>query len=234
MNDSNSSNAASSPVPVAYNINLHVHRLAAWTASTAASSAKGKRFTVAQGVAMLEAVGLHRLVGSTDNLPAPDDVDATHRRWRQSTIEAAAALGLPFFTHGLAAKLINVYLKTVFVNPAYAADPRVMALHPPIDRELLDGLSRSRLGAAKTWRRLRDAAWSTYGTDTYQQAIDAMRVALPAGQGLWTTEEYWKGHQGPASAIADIASAAKTGSEMPHAHSPTVHEHTSQLNVPTD
>lgn len=196
--------------PTAYDINLHVHRLAAWAAATAASSAKGKRFKVAQGVALLEALGLHRLVGSPGNLPAPEEMDTAHRKWRQVTIDTATALNLPFFTHGLAAKLINVYLKTVFVNSAYAADPRVMALHPPIDRELLDGLSRSGLGTPKTWRHLRDAAWSTYDTDTYQQAIDAVRAALPAGQALWTIEEHWKGYQGPPGDTAETTPSGPT------------------------
>lgn len=186
-----------------YTINQHVHRIAAWAAATAASSAKGKRFEVKQGVAILEAVGLQRLVGSPDNLPAPADVDTEHCKWRQAAIDEARRQQLKFFTHGLAAKLINVYLKVVFVNTAYAQHPHVAALHPPIDRELLKGLIASGLGQPRTWRRLRDAAWSAYDSDTYQSAIDEIRKALPSGQALWIIEEHWQGHQGlPLAPIA--------------------------------
>lgn len=181
--------------PSAYSINVHVHRLAAWAAATAASSAKGRRFTVQQGVTIIEAIGLHHLVGLPSTLPEPLMMDETHDRWREAAITAAAKLGLDFFTHGLAAKLINVYLKVVFVNTAYATDPRVMALHPPIDRELLKSLAKSSVGKASEWRRLRDKAWSTFGPSDYQDTIDAIRQALP-GQPLWAVEQYWQAFQG--------------------------------------
>ena len=179
-----------------YDINIHVHRLAAWAAATAASSAKGKRFSVAAGVTLIEAAGLHRLVGSPGNLPEPSQMDAAHCTWREAVIGAASRAGLNFFTHGLAAKLINVYLKVVFVNTAYASDLRVAALHPPVDRELLKGLAKSGRGAPRTWRTLRDAAWSKFDSDTYQEAIDAIRAALLPGQPLWAIEEHWQGYQG--------------------------------------
>ncbi|HEV3247016.1 MAG TPA: hypothetical protein VG124_07415, partial [Beijerinckiaceae bacterium] len=44
------------------------------------------------------------------NPPDQDQVDDAHRAWRNAVIEAASAHGLAF-THGVAAKLINVYLK---------------------------------------------------------------------------------------------------------------------------
>lgn len=196
-------NAASQPTGIPYTINLHVHRLAAWAASTAASSAKGKRFKVSAGLMLIEQIGLHRLVGSPGNLPARADVDAAHQAWRLALIQAASANGQEFFTHGLAAKLINVYLKVAFVNTAYATSPQVMAMHPPIDRELLTGLIDSGLGTPKTWRRFRNMAWSKFDSSTYQAVIDAVRDALPPGQALWTIEEHWKGYQGQPDAEQD-------------------------------
>jgi hypothetical protein len=117
-------------------------------------------------------------------------------KWRLALIHAAKERGLSFFTHGLAAKLINVYLKVAFVNTAYAACPNVVALHPPIDRELLSGLIESKLGTPKTWRRFRNTAWSKFDSATYQAVIDAVRSALPTGHALWAIEEHWKGYQG--------------------------------------
>lgn len=178
-----------------FDIREHVHRLAAWAASTAASSAKGKRFKVATGCMLIERIGLKDLVGLPEKLPGPDNMDAAHLAWRSLLIQTAHDNGLSFFTHGLAAKLINMYLKVAFVNTAYAELPQVMALHPPIDRELLSGLAKSSLGTKRTWCRFRDMAWSSFDADTYQAVIDAMRQALPPNQALWTIEEHWKGYQ---------------------------------------
>jgi hypothetical protein len=189
-------NTAPQPQVIPYDIELHVHRLAAWAASTAASSARGKRFKVASGVLLIEKIGLNRLVGTPDKLPDPKDLDVAHEKWRCALLKAAEESGMDFFTHGLAAKLINVYLKVAFVNTAHAAHPKVAALHPPIDRELLSGLIASTLGTPKTWRRFRDDAWSKFDSKTYQDVIDAVREALPEGQALWTIEEHWKGYQG--------------------------------------
>ena len=43
-------------------------------------------------------------------------------------------------THGVAAKLINIYLKATFVSADHQDSPRVRAIHPPIDSILLDSL----------------------------------------------------------------------------------------------
>ena len=113
-----------------YTIEEHKHRFAAWAASRAAS-VKGCRFSVEQGKAILERVQLNRLLPSPDNLPAPKSFDEVHREWRNQVISAAQELGLEF-THGVAAKLINVYFKAAFVCGGYHNHVRVKAIHPPI------------------------------------------------------------------------------------------------------
>ncbi|MFZ0254059.1 MAG: hypothetical protein WAN46_00075, partial [Gammaproteobacteria bacterium] len=122
-----------------YSIDEHRHRFAAWAAGRAAS-VKGCRFTVKKAKDILESVGLRALVSTPKNLPYPECFDAEHRAWRQKIIERA---GEPRFTHGIAAKLINVYLKSAFVCGGYHEHPRVRAIHPPIDGLLLRELSES-------------------------------------------------------------------------------------------
>ena len=63
-------------------------------------------------------------------------MDEEHRRWRAVVKKAAKFEGLNF-THGVAAKLINVYLKSRFVCGGHHAHKRVHNLHPPIDAILL-------------------------------------------------------------------------------------------------
>lgn len=121
-----------------YTIEEHKHRFAAWAASSAASVNKNCRFSVEDGKRILEAVGMNRLIDSPDRLPSPHNIDDEHRRWRGAVIAAARTRDI-VFTHGVAAKLINIYLKAGFVCGGHHLNDCVRALHPPIDRELLKG-----------------------------------------------------------------------------------------------
>ena len=177
-----------------YTIEEHQHRFAAWAASRAAS-VKGYRFTVKRGVAILEACGFNPAFSSVAHLPTPAAIDETHRQWRKCVIAAAAAQDLTF-SHGVAAKLINVYLKARFVCAGRHEHERVKCLHPPIDRELLGGLADADFGTERQrWRDYQIEGWSNFQSVTYQEVIDLIRETLPAGEPLWKIEEYWKGHQ---------------------------------------
>jgi hypothetical protein len=162
-----------------YALDEHHHRFAVWAASRAAS-VKGCRFSVAQGKAIINAVGLAERVA---NPPDQDQVDDAHRAWRNAVIEAAGAHGLAF-THGVAAKLINVYLK------ARHADQ-----HPPIDAVLLTQLADGDFGGFRAvWQEARRIRWSHFTSDDYETVIHHARIALN-GAPLWMLEEHWRGHQ---------------------------------------
>jgi hypothetical protein len=99
------------------------------------------------------------------------------------------------FTHGVAAKLINVYLKSRFVCAGYHLHPNVCALHPPIDKLLLDDLAdRNFGGQASRWRKTSREGWSKLSSSGYQDLILEIRGQL-AGKPLWKIEEFWKGNQ---------------------------------------
>jgi hypothetical protein len=177
----------------AYTIEEHKHRLAAWAASRAAS-VNGCRFKVQLGVAILEGSSFDAAFSLSD-LPAEDDVDVVHARWRKTVIKKSANYGLDF-THGVAAKLINVYLKVRFVCGGKHADKRVQNLHPPIDALILQELAKQNFGGeAKQWRRFGLVRWSKFDSSTYQSAIALIRQTLPVGTPLWKIEEFWEGHQ---------------------------------------
>jgi len=177
-----------------YTLEDHRHRLAAWAASTAARASKVCRFTVAHGAEILEEAGFNQSFQSPKSLPDPEQLDATHAIWRASVIDAAERRKYPF-KHGIAAKLINVYLKVRLVCGSHGADEKVQALHPPIDRVLLTGLEEKNVGEMKReWAEAKRIGWSKYDSRQYQEVVGLIRRAIP-GQPLWTIERYWKGHQ---------------------------------------
>ena len=178
-----------------YTIEKHHHRLAAWAASSSASASPLCRFKVHKGVAILEACGFVAAFAKPGQLPAPAALAAQHREWRAAVIEAAAEEEL-IFTHGIAAKLINCYLKVRFVCGGHHADAHVQALHPPIDEVLLKELAAVDFGGqAKKWRKFRQARWSKFDSATYEEVIALIRSSLPPNEPLWKIEEYWEGHQ---------------------------------------
>ena len=178
-----------------YTIEEHRHRLAAWAASSSASASPLCRFKVSKGVAILEACGFDAAFSSPAQLPAPADLNTQHRQWRAAVIAAAKREGLDF-SHGLAAKLINCYLKVRFVCGGHHSDACVQALHPPIDEVLLKQLAAVNFGGeAKKWRKFRQSRWSKFDSETYEGVIALIRQSLPDKEPLWKIEEYWEGHQ---------------------------------------
>ena len=74
----------------------------------------------------MEGANLKQLLAGPEQLPDPLKIDDTHREWRKAVIGTAKIQGLDF-THGVAAKLINIYLKAGFVCGGHDTDPRVQA-----------------------------------------------------------------------------------------------------------
>jgi hypothetical protein len=176
-----------------YNIERHQHLFAAWAASRAAS-VKGCRFKVKIGREILEASGFTPDLSQPDQLPVPERMDEEHRQWRVAVIEAAKTHGLAF-PHGVAAKLINCYLKSRFVCGGYHGRDRVCHLHPPIDDELLKALIENDVGGyIKQWRQARRWRWSKFTSEQYEGVIALIRRCLN-GEALWKIEKHWKGNQ---------------------------------------
>jgi hypothetical protein len=181
-----------------YNIHEHRHRFAAWAASRAAS-VKGCRFSAEQGKAILERAGQRALIDDPDRLPDPTAlcIDLRHNEWRAEVIRVAQReFHLPF-THGVAAKLINMYLKAAFVCGGFDDHERVCQLHPPVDGLLLDSLHTSAAGGAITaavWETMRHKRWSKFNAEDYQSVIDAIRAVVGPAP-LWAIEEHWRGFQ---------------------------------------
>ena len=182
---------------LAYNIHTHCHRFAAWAASRAASVSPVCRFTVETGKKLLESIGLNDAALTTpEALPDHETIDLVHRQWRDTMLRNANDEGLSTFTHGVAAKLINVYLKCRFVCGGYVEHPKVQCLHPPIDSLLLTSLAKEKqfIVQSKVFNDARKQRWSNFNSDEYEKVIHALKLALK-GAPLWHAEEFWKGNR---------------------------------------
>jgi len=176
-----------------YTIKEHRHRFAAWAAGRAANVI-GCRFSVQQGKRILETAGLDRLLAGPDKLPPPNRIDSAHRRWRGAVISAARKLGLKF-THGVAAKLINIYLKAGFTCGGHHNHKRVRALHPPIDSLLLAELRRLDVGGfRRQWAEAAQLRWSKFDSEQYESVVCSIRTSLKS-RALWEVEQYWRGYR---------------------------------------
>lgn len=177
-----------------YTIEDHQHRFAAWSASTAARASPLCRFEVETGIAILENAGFTYELAEPNSLPTPELLDTTHLVWRDCLIKEAANHNV-IFTHGVAAKLANTYLKVRFVCGGYHVHENVTCLHPPIDRLLLTGLADENVGGfAREWRRFRKLGWSNFTSEQYEEVIDYVRLTM-LDRPLWEIEQFWRGHQ---------------------------------------
>ncbi|MCB2141089.1 hypothetical protein KQH27_00110 [bacterium] len=177
-----------------YSIEEHRHRFAAWAASRA-STVNGCRFRVSKGQKIIELSGLMKIGENIDYLPNPDEFDDYHREWRYCIIEQAHKYQLPF-THGIAAKLINIYLKSIYVCGGQHDDQRVKAIHPPIDSVLLDSLCENNTGELfNDWQVAQKIRWSKLESKQYEDLIGCIKKVIPVGVGLWFIEEHWQGYQ---------------------------------------
>ena len=190
-----------------YDIIEHRHRLAVWGAGRAYSR-QGPGHTIAVARQLIENSKLSD-INSPDDLPAADQMDAfIHERIHQVM---AASLPIRYTnkdkqvvplqcTYGRAQKLVNMYLKLKIVCAGFETHEKVHALHPPLDKVLLDALFASKKvdcpdDLAKFQTALETAkqmgkAWTVFDRQTYDAYIAAIKV-FQGKQPLWAAERLW-------------------------------------------
>lgn len=178
---------------MSYCIDQHAHTYAAWAASRGASVVNC-RFKVEEGRDLLESCGFVSSLSSPEQLPEPELIDHRHQRWRNKLIKNAQRIGIEM-THGVAAKLVNLYLKSRFVCGGHHNHPHVACLHPPIDSVMLTALAKANAGGFEEgWKRLQKQRWSKLHSHQYQTAINLIRSCM-GNKPIWKIEEYWQGNQ---------------------------------------
>lgn len=178
-----------------YTIAEHKHRFSAWAAARAASTSKKCKFKVKEGKRILEDIGLDANF-TVHQIPATaKDFDAFHKELRDSAV--IASNNLVGFSHGVAAKLLNIYFKARFVCACDEHNARILNIHPPIDRVLLDELIKKRIGNTELWKEVnspRVGGWSGMASAKYQEVINEIRKCCNE-KAFWEIEKHWVGHQ---------------------------------------
>lgn len=148
------------------------------------------RFSVHQGVKLIEQAGLPDWL---DNLPSAEVFDAEHARMRERLVQCAStASRCDAFSQGVAAKMINCYLKSAFIGH----EQELNYIHPPIDRILIEALRKADAGVSGSllWAEInRNGGWSSMTSELYEDAIAHIKQMRPGS--LWAIEEYWIGYQ---------------------------------------
>jgi hypothetical protein len=166
------------------------HRFAGWAAATGASASPLCRFKVTDGIAILESIGFTEDNLSVSNLPNPRSFNSQHRRWRNSAIIAAKKRRIKM-SHGVAAKLINLYLKSIYICGGQSKHPKVAALHPPIDSILLrEVIKLSDKKHEQALLKLSKIRWSNFSSADYELAISTIRSIITP-KPIWTIESRW-------------------------------------------
>ena len=173
-------------------------KFAVWCASTAARASRNCRFTGEQGAEIATDSSILDYK-TLDDLPEPAEFDNLHKKLRQKICIAAANVidnESMHFTHGVAAKFINIYFKAMFLNdlPAEHSDQqkKINALHPPIDSLLLLQLEVRNIGGFRRfWRQKAQLRWSNFSSDDYEDIIKHIKSVTNGC--LWEIEEFWPG-----------------------------------------
>lgn len=176
------------------------HRYAAWCASTAATS-PNCRFKVQQGVEIIESS--RALTYFSHNWHVPylvQDFDLLHRKMRTQMVSRASKMGIKGFTHGVAAKIINMYLKTLHVIPILAMyehlpdkqKEKINIFHPPVDGQLIKALIKNDVGGKRQeWKKL--PPWTKMESREYEKAISIIKEITEGKP--WSVEQYWIGYR---------------------------------------
>lgn len=187
----------------------HRFRFAAWAAATAArSSRRVCTFPVSAGAELLRKSELRWLALGPHWLPRTrEEFDRAHSRWCEEILRLGKDRISEAFTYGISAKLVNCYLKALFLQtmagPPFDPfgnshqpdlDVSTTFLHPPIDRLLMvEAAKRADSSVKKSWKKLVKIGWSNFSHDEYIQAMSLIREMV--GEDVAQIEACWMGYQ---------------------------------------
>ena len=170
-----------------YSLKTHSHNFAAWAAGRAAFRAFAVKDVGETQLAknLLVECGLDK-IESVDQLPAVGKYDEKHKEWRNRMCEMRQKL-----SHGRAAKIINIYMKTRFICGQNSEHVKIAVIHPPVDSQLLDCLAKINFkGHEKEWRHFHSKKWTKFSSSDYEDVMSLIKKSL-GNIPLWKIEKYW-------------------------------------------
>jgi hypothetical protein len=166
-----------------YTHHQHKHNFSVWAAARA--SQRGFA-TVSELQTALEQSGVERFAKQPKKLGSFDEL---HSGWCRAICATLESSGIANVTYGRAAKLVNVYLKSMVVLQDMNSKA-ASVIHPPIDRILLRNIA-SDVAIDQHHRKLcRHTNWTQLDEDQYFELISILRE-LGGGEPFWKIEKYW-------------------------------------------
>tara|TARA_Y100001954_G_C15594314_1_gene494782 strand:+ start:128 stop:754 length:627 start_codon:yes stop_codon:yes gene_type:complete len=203
-----------------YNSDLHKHIISTWAASTAASQITF-RFSVECGMKLIllgangsfiDELTFTNFIKEIKNFKSQKEYDSWHYSVIENMRKKSDDLQLLLekhnknyedYSYGIAAKLLNCYLKVFFLE-YFGKEKFADFIHPPIDRLLLLALQEE---DPKLFNFNNDVfvsvkypkipVWTKINVNEYTSIINLINeFILSRGQkGLWRSEAFWRGHQ---------------------------------------
>lgn len=190
-----------------YKIEEHRHRFAVWAAAKASQAARVKELKVSLCRERIAQADAAHPISEILNFSQQKSFDDWHCLWRE-IISGEKIKSSPVLSHGVAAKIINIYLKCMIISAGSEHSPVAQFVHPPIDSYLLGAMDgkitskhRENNKSAIVRPRLRpksnipmlwaDTPWSKLNSNAYQDLVDDL-VQASAGMPLWKFESYWQ------------------------------------------
>lgn len=173
-----------------YTFEEHRHRFAVWAAARA--SQRGFA-TVTRLRSALESSGLREALARPATFDADrDEVTVVHREWCRAICDELRRAGVQGVYFGRAAKLVAVYLKTVVLMGDARDSSLARHMHPPVDRILLQTLSRVPGLNREYQRAWRQTNWTRLDEAGYGVLIEQLLAVVTPGAPFWTIEKYWQ------------------------------------------
>ena len=183
-----------------FTIEKNRHILACWGASRAAGVSPLCRFQVKKGKWILEQVFGESGPNDKDvfrneqvdfnnyhDEKIKEIIKHSEKKNIQTKIDGKTESGMRY---GVAAKLLNVYFKILFICGNYKNETGLDYIHPPIDSLLLNSIYKASKEKQKFWKY----KWSKINYEQYYEIINGIKE-LTKEEGLWSIEKYWIGHQ---------------------------------------
>ena len=187
-----------------YNLHIHQHRFASWCAATASRTSPNCRFTVETGVKIIEQSSLSKIFIGYASLPSSqEEFDILHTSVCKNILSVSKDYSRKLkgkkgkFTFGIAAKLLNCYLKAIYLSSFqinvsnFSNYEKLNYIHPPIDRILLKNCKRD---LPDFFKNIDNISWSTFNENDYKKVIEIIKILMNE-EPLWKIEYYWDGFQ---------------------------------------
>ena len=174
-----------------YTYNLHQHNFAAWAAARAAQRGF-KGANVRRLKETLEEAGLDKFISDDSNWPSKkSEFDELHSEWCNQIIGITKRLGVENPTYGLAAKLVNIYLKATVVLGPHKDSSLASIVHPPIDGQLLENMAKDHSLDEELRIICKRTKWTKMTARSYKDLIDKLRENDLHKPHFWLLERYW-------------------------------------------